>query len=166
MFVVFVLLACVGVLELTVLVEVADRIGVLETLLLLAVTTVGGVWVVKHEGLGIARRVQQQVQRGEVPAAGVVDGLLLLVAGLLLVVPGFVTDAAALLLLVPFVRRPLRDLVLRRLRSRLQVTTFATRAGRGFVAADVTDVRSYETPRPPAAAPGRELPGGPDHGGG
>lgn len=166
MVVVALLLVLVPVLELYVLVEVAGSIGVIETLLLLALTTVGGVWLVKRQGLGVVRRVQQQLQRGELPAAELVDGLLVVVAGLLLLVPGFVTDAAALLLLVPFVRRPLRGVVARRVRAGTRVTVFSARVGRTGTA-DVIDVTgrpatSAPTGRPVLTAP--ELGAAPDDG--
>jgi UPF0716 protein FxsA len=159
------LLVLVPLVELYVIVEVAGRLGVLETLVLLVATTVGGAWLVKREGLGVARRVQEQMQRGEVPAAEVVDGLLVLAAGVLLLTPGFVTDALGLLLLVPFVRRPLRGLAFRRFRSRLDLVTVSrTRFAPGYGRADVTEARAYERPSRPATSSDRELGAGPDTG--
>ena len=64
-------------------------------------------------------------------------------------VPGFVTGAVGLLLLVPFVRRPLRSYALRRLQARVRVATVATGGvGSRFAAYDITDVRSYERSEP------------------
>jgi UPF0716 protein FxsA len=151
-FLVLLLLVLVPVVELFVAVEVADAIGVGLTILALVALAVGGIWLVKAEGLGVLRRVQRQLEAGELPAADVVDGLLILAAGVLMLVPGFVTAAVGLLLLIPFTRRPVRTLVLRRLERRL--------ARGSFVATTVVDVSSYErhAPRdpldPPAIEPG------------
>ena len=103
--------------ELAVFVLVADWIGILEAFLLLVVITIGGVFIVRHQGLGVWRRVRAQLSAGTVPAVELVDGLLILVAGLLLIFPGYVTDAVGLLLLLP----PVRGLVRGRLRKRYSV---------------------------------------------
>jgi UPF0716 protein FxsA len=143
------LLVLLPVVELWVMVQVAGQIGAPETFLLLVALALGGVWLVKRQGLTVARRVREQLNRGELPAAEVIDGLLILAAGLLLLVPGFVTGAVGLLLLVPFVRRPLRSYALRRLQARVRVATVATGGvGARFAAYDITDVRSYERSEP------------------
>jgi UPF0716 protein FxsA len=105
-----------AIVELTVIVQVATWIGVLDTIGLLLLVSILGAWLVKRQGMGLARRVQAELQAGRVPGASLVDGLLLLIAGLLLVVPGFVSDAFGLLLLLP----PVRALVRAWLRRRWQ----------------------------------------------
>ncbi|MGZ4798717.1 MAG: FxsA family protein [Acidimicrobiia bacterium] len=103
--------------ELAVFVLVAQWIGILNSILVLMLVSVGGVLIVRHQGLGIYRRVRAQLADGIVPAAELVDGLLILVAGLLLIVPGFISDAVGLLLLLP----PVRGFVRGRLRRRFSV---------------------------------------------
>ena len=102
---VLLVLALLAVIELTVIVLVAQAVGVLPTLALLVLVTLAGGWLVKRQGLGLWRRVQTSVQAGRSPADDAVDGAVLLAAGTLLVVPGFVTDVVGLVLLVPPVRR-------------------------------------------------------------
>jgi UPF0716 protein FxsA len=104
-------------IELAVFVQFTHWIGALDSLLLLFAVSVGGVFIVRHQGLGVWRRVRAQLSAGTVPAAELVDGLLILIAGLLLIIPGFVTDAVGLLLLVP----PVRGFVRGRLRKRYSV---------------------------------------------
>jgi UPF0716 protein FxsA len=150
------LLVLIPIIELYVIVEVAGSLGAIETVFLLFAMALGGAWLVKREGLGVARRVRQQLDRGELPAAEVVDGLLILLAGVLMVTPGFVTGAVGLLVLIPFVRRPLGRLALGRLATRADRYTSTTRRfGSGFAVYDVTEVRSAdrsghgpERPRP------------------
>src|SRR6478736_3289570 len=97
----FVLFVVAPIVELYVLVLVAGAIGWLPALASLLVVSFLGVWLVKREGLAVLRRMQESLNRGEVPTTEMVDGGLLVVAGAMCVVPGFVTDALGLLLLVP-----------------------------------------------------------------
>jgi UPF0716 protein FxsA len=129
------------IVELYVIVTMSGLIGLLPTLALLLAVSLSGVWLVKRQGLGIWGRTQRVVQRGEVPAAEMVDGGLLLAAGSMLVVPGFVTDAVGLLLLLPPVRALLRNRLLARWGAG---STF----GRGRRYVDVEFVGDV-TPRPP-----------------
>lgn len=104
-------------IELAVFVQFAHWFGAPESLMLLLAISIGGVFIVRHQGLGVWRRVRAQLSAGTVPAVELVDGLLILIAGLLLIIPGFVTDAFGLLLLLP----PVRGFVRRRLRKRYSV---------------------------------------------
>jgi len=131
------LFVVVPLVELYALVAVAGAIGLLPALAVLLACSVLGVWLVKREGLGVLRRMQATVNRGEVPATELVDGGLLVVAGALCLVPGFVTDAVGLLLLVPPVRHVVRARLIRRWS---RGGTFPG-SGRGrFVGATVVDV--------------------------
>ncbi len=136
--------------ELYVMVQVAVRIGVLDTVALLVLMPVLGVWLVKRQGLAVFRRVHNTLESGGVPHKEVIDGFLLLVAGIMLIVPGFITDAAGLLLLLPPVRVGVRSLVLRSLSRR---TSVAFRVVDGVSRrVDIRDVRSRditESRRPP-----------------
>jgi len=67
-------------------------------------TAIIGVWLVRHQGFGLLVRVREMTDRGEVPALELLDGALLLVAGLFLLLPGFLTDTIGFLLLVPPLR--------------------------------------------------------------
>jgi UPF0716 protein FxsA len=114
------------ILELAAFVQVADWIGFLPSLVLIVVFSVSGAWLVKQEGISVWRRAQAQLGRGELPAAELLNGLLLLVAGALMLVPGFITDAFGLLLLLPPTRALVRMLLLRRFAKRLQAAFVAT----------------------------------------
>jgi UPF0716 protein FxsA len=106
--------AALVLVELVVIVEVAQRLGVIDTIGLLILVSIVGVLVVKAQGLAVLRRLVGDVEAGRVPGPTLADGALVVVAGALLVVPGFVTDVPGLLLLVTPVRRVVR----RRLRRR------------------------------------------------
>jgi UPF0716 protein FxsA len=143
------LFVVVPLVELYVLVSVAGVIGVLPAITALLAVSVLGVWLVKREGIGVLRRMQATAGRGEMPTDEMVDGGLLVVAGALCIVPGFVTAALGLLLLVP----PLRRIVGHRLVHRWSL-------GRGpFFGTAVIDVEYVgDVTRPPGpSAPPTEL---------
>ena len=98
------LLVVLPLTELYVIVQVGTAIGYPLTFLLLIACSLVGLWLVKREGTGTWRRAQAQMRAGEIPAAEAVDGAVLLAAGMLLLIPGFVTDALGAILLLPPVR--------------------------------------------------------------
>ncbi len=99
--VLLVALLVIPVAELWVIVQVADGIGVLNTLALLLLISATGAWLLKQQGMAAWRRLQASLGRGQMPADEATDGALILFGGALLMTPGFLTDAAGLLLLLP-----------------------------------------------------------------
>lgn len=114
-----VLFVIVPLAELAVIIKIGSWLGIGQTLALLLLISIVGAWLVKRQGVGILRRIQAQMNAGQVPGVELVDGALILLAGALLLVPGFLTDAAGLLLLVPPVRGGLRRFTRRRLTRRV-----------------------------------------------
>jgi UPF0716 protein FxsA len=104
----------VPIVELYVIIQVGQEIGALNTIGLLLVISVVGAWLAKREGTGVWRRLNQQVSTGKVPGAELIDAFLILLAGALLLTPGFISDVLAIFLLIP----PTRALVRRVLRRR------------------------------------------------
>jgi UPF0716 protein FxsA len=119
-----VLFLLVPLLELWLIVQASAEIGFLNTVAVLIVISFVGAWLVKREGLGIMRRVQDRLAFGEVPGDELLDGFLVLMAGALLLTPGFLTDAFAVLLLLPPTRAVIRRVVRRRMRHRVEVRRF------------------------------------------
>jgi len=101
------LLLFVGVplLELYLLIQVGSEIGALATIGLSILTAVLGTLLVRVQGFSVLLRVRGMLDRGEVPALEVLDGAVLLIAGIMLLLPGFITDALGFLLLIPPLRR-------------------------------------------------------------
>jgi len=104
----------VPVAEIAVFVQVGSRIGAGTTVLLVVASAVAGIWLVRVQGFVTASRVQAMIARGESPALGMLEGLALLIAGVLLIIPGFLTDIAAFALLIPPLRRGIIRFYLRR----------------------------------------------------
>lgn len=107
--------------EIYVLLQVGGAIGVVNTLVLLVVISVVGAWLAKREGLGVLRRMQRSIDSGRVPGTELVDGFLILLAGALMLTPGFLTDILAILLLLPPVRAVVRRELRRRVARRIQI---------------------------------------------
>lgn len=105
----FLLVVGLIVLELTVMIEVGSVIGALPTVGLLLLTTVLGSSLVRSEGLKTLLNAQQKMQMGEMPGREVMGGIMLALAGVLLIAPGFVTDLFGILLLQPWLRNKLAD---------------------------------------------------------
>jgi UPF0716 protein FxsA len=101
---VLLLLVVVPIVEIAVFFQVASMIGVLDAVGVLLLFSIGGLLLVRHEGIGTMAKMRAELDAGRVPTGQLADGFWLLVAGLLLLVPGFVTDIAGLLLLLPPVR--------------------------------------------------------------
>ena len=104
-------------LELAVLIKVGQQLGVWWTILVLVATIVAGGLIVQSQGLNAARRAAESMQEGRPPIEPVVDSFMLMLAGFLLLVPGFLSDGLALLLLIPPVRRGIAKWTLRRMFS-------------------------------------------------
>ncbi|HET9771498.1 MAG TPA: FxsA family protein [Acidimicrobiia bacterium] len=116
-----VLFLAVPLAELYVLIQVGQVIGVLDTLGLLLLISIVGAWLAKREGVGVLRRMQAAMNAGRVPGVELVDGFLILLAGALMLTPGFLTDIAAILLLLPPVRAGVRRALRHRIARRIEI---------------------------------------------
>jgi len=94
----------VPIIEMLVLLKVGSFIGAFYTVLLVLMTAVIGVSLLKRQGLSTFVRANQKMQSGQMPVSEMGEGLMLAVAGALLLTPGFVTDGVGFLLLTPGVR--------------------------------------------------------------
>ena len=91
--------------EIYVLIQVGSVIGALATVALVVFTAILGATLIRAQGLATVARIRASLDRGEVPAVEILEGACLLVAGALLLTPGFVTDTVGFLLLLPMLRR-------------------------------------------------------------
>ncbi|PKH89496.1 FxsA family protein [Colwellia sp. Bg11-28] len=100
----FVLFIIIPIIEITVIMQVGALLGLWPTIAIVILSAWLGAKYVRQQGLATLQSVQTKMAQGEMPSGEIVTGLMLLVAGVLLVTPGFVTDIFGLLLLVPSVR--------------------------------------------------------------
>ena len=96
------------VLELTVLFRVHESLGLGNTLAIVIFTGVAGAFLAKAQGILVMARIRRDLAEGRMPAPQLMDGIMILIAGVLLITPGLITDATGFLLLVPAVRAAIR----------------------------------------------------------
>ena len=101
--------------EIGVFIEVGGTLGLWPTLLIIAATAVAGSALLRIQGVAAWQRARQSLERNELPLKEVFDGFCLLLAGALLLTPGFITDALGGLLFLPPVRAGLRAVLARRI---------------------------------------------------
>ena len=156
------------VAELYVLIQVGQAIGALNTIGLMILISLVGVWLAKHEGLQVLTRLRQQIDAKRMPTDELIDGGLILAGGLFLILPGFISDAIGIFVLFPPTRalvrgvhqaaaphrhdhvdqRPLRPArsATRRSRRHRRLSNSGTTGQSGRAAASIVDSR----PRGPA----------------
>ena len=100
--------------ELYFLIQIGSVIGALPTILVSIFTAVLGGALVRMQGMSVLLRVQENLAQEQVPALELMEGAVLMISGLLLLLPGFITDAFGFLMLVPPVRKALILAVLKR----------------------------------------------------
>jgi UPF0716 protein FxsA len=109
----------VPIIEIYLLIQVGQVIGAGWTIFLVVFTAVIGVWLLRIQGLSTLTRAQQKLQQNELPAREMLEGMGLVVAGALLLTPGFFTDTVGFFLLFP----PTRVWLVSRIVSRMVVST-------------------------------------------
>lgn len=123
----FLPLLIIPVIELYVLIKVGGTIGALPTIALLFGAAIVGLVLLRRQGLTTLHRMRATLARGELPAMELAEGVIVLFGGLLLLTPGFVTDALAFACLTPPLRR---RVVLHLLRRTASAKVTAPRPGR------------------------------------
>lgn len=104
MFKLFLLFAILPIVEIAILINVGEQIGGWYTVAIVIITAFVGARLVRQQGLSTLMQAQQKMQAGTMPGQEMAEGLLLVVAGVLLVTPGFITDGIGFLLSLPMTR--------------------------------------------------------------
>ena len=110
----FLLFICLPALEIYLLIEVGGQIGALNTVALIFITAIVGLYFAKYQGLQTLKSGMVNLYQNRVPIYEMLSGASIAVAALLLIIPGFFTDFIGFLLLIPFTRNILFNLALRK----------------------------------------------------
>jgi len=110
----------IPLVEIYFLIQVGEVIGALPTVFMVVFTAVLGGILLRIQGLSTLKRVQQASARGEVPALEMLEGMMLMIGGVLLLTPGFFTDTIGFLCLIPPLRQALIRYWIKRYGSRIQ----------------------------------------------
>jgi UPF0716 protein FxsA len=138
----FVLFIVVPIVELYVLIQIGQAIGILPTIALLIVDSILGAALMRSQGRAAWRRFNLAIAEGRVPGREVIDGVLVIFGGALLLTPGFLSDFLGLFLLLPPTRAIVRSVLVRRFGARLVAS-----AAQGAQ----TRIFSFGGPRAPGA---------------
>lgn len=120
-FLILIAFIAVPIIEIAVFIEVGGQIGLWSTIGVVIMTAVIGTALLRQQGLSVLFRIQENIEAKRVPIQELFDGLCLVIAGALLLTPGFVTDAIGFSLFVPPFRRYLAAIVAARVISRADV---------------------------------------------
>jgi UPF0716 protein FxsA len=115
----FLLFTIIPVIELTLLIKVGSYIGAINTILVVILTAAIGAYMVKMEGIGIMYRIQKNMQEGIFPGDELISGMMILVAGALLLTPGFFTDVIGFVMLVPVSREFIKKIAKRYIKMKM-----------------------------------------------
>ena len=100
-----ILILGIPLIEIYLFIKVGSQIGALNTILLIAITAVAGIWYARYEGFNTLRSGMSQLFKNEVPLYEIISGAAIAFAALLLILPGFATDIIGILLVFPVTRK-------------------------------------------------------------
>lgn len=107
----FITFISIPVIEIALFIEVGDRIGLLSTVIIVILTAIVGTTLIRHQGLATLKKAQMSLKENLLPINEAFDGLFIVVAGALLLTPGFFTDTIGLSLFIPSLRFIIRTLI-------------------------------------------------------
>ena len=114
----------IPVIELALLIQVGSIIGTFNTIVIVILTAITGAYLVKLEGIGVFYRMQRDMAQGIFPAEELINGVLILVAGALLLTPGFFTDILGFLMVFPGSREVIKKIVKRYVERHTDIRRF------------------------------------------
>lgn len=117
----FLLFIFVPLIELYTLISIGSVIGAGNTILLVLTTGAVGAYLAKREGISVWTKIQKELKQGNLPKNELIDGVLLLVAGIVLITPGIFTDLFGILLLTPFGRTMLRTYLVKQFKKSVTI---------------------------------------------
>ena len=111
----FLAFTLIPVAEIYLLITIGGYIGAMNTVLLVIITGFSGAYLARLQGMQTMFRVRESLQAGVMPSGDLVDAVLIFMAGVVLLTPGFITDIAGILMLFPPTRNYLKKLAMKKL---------------------------------------------------
>jgi len=118
------MLIVIPALEIALFILSGKLIGVWSTVALIVLTGMMGVWLAKRQGLAVMEEAKQELFDGRLPSGAILDGICVFIGGVLLLTPGFLTDAVGVFLLLPSTRSIVKPYIARWLKSFFDTKTF------------------------------------------
>jgi UPF0716 protein FxsA len=110
----------VPLIEILLLIEIGSRIGALYTIFIIILTGILGASMMRQQGFTIIRNIQRDLSQGRMPTGELINGALVLVGGIVLLTPGFFTDAVGFVLLIPATRALIRKKIQLLIRRKIE----------------------------------------------
>ena len=104
---IFLIFIIIPILEITIFITVGGNIGVLNTIAIILITALGGIFLVRKRGLNLIFNARQNMSEGIMPTEEIKGGIFLLISGLLLITPGFFTDCIGFAVFI----KPVQDFI-------------------------------------------------------
>ena len=111
----FICFIFIPVIELYFLIKIGTVIGSFNTILIIIVTGFFWAWLARMEGIQTTLKIKENLQKGIMPTQELIDALIIFIAGIVLITPGFLTDLAGFLLLFPFTRNKLKNFMIKQI---------------------------------------------------
>jgi UPF0716 protein FxsA len=127
MFKLFLVFLIVPIIEIYLLIKVGSLIGGLPTVAILLLISLLGAYLVRSQGFRIVTQIREELARGRLPAAQLMDGALVFIGGVLLMTPGFFTDFLGIFFLIPVTRNVIKMWLGLWLQARLSKGSFVMR---------------------------------------
>jgi UPF0716 protein FxsA len=115
---IFLLIILIPIIEIYLFIKIGAQIGAITTILLIFVTAIVGVYYAKYEGLNTLKSGFKQLSKNQSPTYEMISGAAIAIAALLLIIPGFATDAFGFLIIFPITRRIIFDKFAKRLKPK------------------------------------------------
>lgn len=142
--VILALILCWPLLEIATFIAVGGQIGIVQTLLLIVTTSVLGGVLLKQQGVAMLTRIRAEMGRGDVPAEAVAHAGMIAVGGIMLLLPGFLSDIVGVALFLP----PVRSLLFRLFAGRMRAARARSGMGGGIRIIELDSAEWTATTRP------------------
>lgn len=109
---IFLLVLLIPFIEIYLLLKVGGMIGAFPTIFLVVFTAVLGTWLLRQQGFATFQRLRTNLEQGTIPAYEMIEGPIILVGGILLLTPGFITDILGFACLIPILRRKIAQYII------------------------------------------------------
>lgn len=129
MFPLFFLFVVLPIAEIMLLINVSSSIGGWNTFLIVIVTAAFGAYFVRQQGFSLIQQIQHKINAGQAPSSEMAEAVLLLIAGVMLITPGFITDGLGFLFTLPFSRAPIANFLMSKVKLKQAGNVHFTQTG-------------------------------------
>lgn len=105
------------IIELYLLIKIGSMIGAFNTIMLVVLTGIAGALLARSQGLAVLNKINSDLESGSMPAEALIDGLFILVGGLLLITPGIITDIIGFIFVIPHTREVVKKYIKNKLKT-------------------------------------------------